>query len=297
MKNAFPHTGMVDAADGSGHRIYFESYGPATAPAFVMVHGNSGNVFDTSKLSMWDLDTQRVIIIHARGVGLSTPMGKVEKNLYPNLADDIETVRAHLGVDQVSLFGWSAGAAVCCLYAQKYQQHVNDVVFYGAFLGGKKELEAYYQRSQQQYPDGWKKFCTTYGPNSAYFAVLSANAFLLWGAPQEKRDAALNYERVFGTYNASGAELDRLVANRTVFANMIEQDFGLSSKTQIVVPPNAKFIRGDNDYIGTPTAGETIINNAGHDVHDPHVQMFLKSVMAGVIAPVSPAPSPQPPQP
>lgn len=297
MKNAFPHTGMVDAADGSGHRIYFESYGPVDAPAFVMVHGNSGNVFDTSKLSMWDLSSQRVIIIHARGVGLSTPAGSVKENLYPNLADDIETVRTHLGLGPASLFGWSAGAAVCAIYAYKYPQNVRDIVFYGAFMGGRKELENYYQRSQQQYPDGWKKFCATYGPASAFFAVLSANTFLLWGTAQEKRDVALAYERIFGPCNHSGADLDRLVANRVVFANMVDQNFGIPFRATLPVPPNAKFIRGANDYIGTPTTGETIIDNAGHDVHDPHVQAFLKGVMAGVSAPASPAPSPQPPQP
>ena len=304
MKSAFPISGMVDAADGSGHQIYFESHGPVGAPAVVMVHGNAGYVFDSSKLSMWDLSKQRVIMIHARGVGLSVPAGKIEHNLYPDLAGDIETVRAHLNIDKIDLFGWSAGAAICAIYAQQHADRVRDITFYGAFLGGANELKAYYKRSGQQHPVGWKEFSDHFGPRDEFFAVKCANTFLLYGTPDEQSDAALRYERIFGPFHASGAALDRLVANRRVYANMIEDDFGLY-KHPIIIPANATFIRGENDYIGSAVVGETVIENAGHDIHDPHVQKTLKAILAGINPSInpsinpqsSPSPAPQSPQP
>lgn len=83
LKRHFPSSGYIDASDHSGHRLYYEEYGPKDRPAYVMVHGNAGYMFDPQKLSMWDFDEQHVVIIHSRGIGKSTPAGKVVCNMYP----------------------------------------------------------------------------------------------------------------------------------------------------------------------------------------------------------------------
>lgn len=278
MKASFPVSGMVNAADGSGHSIYFESYGPVDAPAFVMVHGNAGYVFDMQKLSLWDLTQRRVIIIHARGVGHSLPAGDVDKNLYPDLADDIETIRDHLGLEKIGLFGWSAGAAVSLLYAEKHPQRCTDLILYGAFLGGVPELKAYYARSRQQHPVGWQQFCDDYGVANEFEAVGLCNLDLLHGTRAQQRQAALRYEQIFGPVRISPFDFNRLVASRKIYANMIENDFGLQGR-KIPVPAKTIFIRGDKDYIGSALPGEIIIKNAGHDVHDPHIQKDLRAVL------------------
>lgn len=296
MKSAFPTSGMIAAADGSRHRIYFESYGPADAPPFVIVHGNAGYVFDMKKLSLWDLEKQRVVIIHARGVGHSTPAGVTDQNLYPDLAEDIETLRAHLSLGKINLFGWSAGAAISCLYAEKYPQHCNNIVLYGAFLGGVSELKDYYARSRQKYPKGWQDFCDEYGVSSAFHAVELCNLDLLYGTRAQQRYAALRYEQIFGPVRISPHDFDRLVSSRIVYAHMIESHFGLNGRS-VPAPANAVFVRGENDYIGTARPGEIIIKNAGHDVHDPHIQNDLKAVLNGITPQPSPSQTPQPPQP
>jgi proline iminopeptidase len=301
VRNAFAIGEFVDAADGSGHRVYYEVHGPAGAPAFVMVHGNAGYLFDQKKISMWDLKKQRVVIIHARGVGASRPAGKIEHNQYENLADDIETIRQKLKLPDIALFGWSGGAGVSLVYADKYPQHCRGVVLYGAFLGRQKELQDYYTRSRKQYPEGWSKFCKHYGVDDPLTAVRRCNLDILNGEQSLKREAVLRYERIFGAVKISPLDLDRLVPNRMVYANMIENDFGLKKEAPSPQPsprrgegeegcasllPHGEkagmreplFIRGEDDYIGTPRAGETIIKNAGHDVHDPHVQSVLKRI-------------------
>lgn len=293
MKAAFPTSGMVNASDGSGHRIYFESYGPADAPAFVMVHGNAGYVFDMQKLSLWDLTQRRVIIVHARGVGHSLPAGDVDKNLYPDLADDIESIRDHLKLDTIGLFGWSAGAAVSLLYAEKYPQNCRDLILYGAFLGGVGELKDYYARSRKEHPVGWQQFCDDYGVQNEFDAVGLCNLDLLYGTSAQQRQAALRYEQIFGPVRISPHDFDRLVSSRIVYANMIENNFGLNGRS-IPVPAKAVFIRGDRDYIGSSMPGEILIKNAGHDIHDPHIQNDLKAVLNG-LKPQS-LPSPRPPR-
>lgn len=296
MKTAFPMAGTIEAADGSGHRIYFESYGPADAPPFVMVHGNAGYVFDMKKLGLWDLTRQQVILIHARGVGHSVPAGKIEGNLYPDLADDIETVRGHLGLEKISLFGWSAGAAVSLLYAEKHPQRCANIVLYGAFLGGVAELKDYYARSRAQHPAGWQNFCDEYGVTNEFDAVRLCNRALLHGTRAQQHHAALCYEQIFGPIRVSPHDFDLLVAARRVYANMIENDFGLAGRP-VPVPANAVFIRGDQDYIGSPMPGEIVMKNAGHDVHDPHIQNDLRAVLGGISPQSLPLPRPPQPQP
>ncbi len=296
MKNAFAIGGFVDAADGSGHHVYYEAHGPAEAPAFVMVHGNAGYLFDLKKISMWNLKKQRVVIIHARGVGASQPAGKIESNQYENLADDIETVRQKLKLKDIGLFGWSGGAGVCLAYAEKYPQHCRNLVLYGAFLGGQQELRDYYRRSAARHPEGWAKFCKHYGVNEPFAAVRRCNLEILQGGQSLKRQAVLRYERIFGAVKISPLDLDRLVLNRMVYANMIEQGFGMSGPVA-PAPKNAVFVRGQDDYIGSPRAGETLIKHAGHDVHDPHVQNCLKRIVAGLTPPLSSSPHRQPPRP
>ncbi|MGZ9097897.1 MAG: alpha/beta fold hydrolase [Micavibrio sp.] len=296
MRNAFAIGGFIDAADGSGHRVYYEAHGPVNAPAFVMVHGNAGYLFDLKKISMWDLKKQRVVIIHARGVGASRPAGKTEHNQYKNLADDIETIRQKLKLGNITLFGWSGGAGVSLVYADKYPQHCRGAVLYGAFLGRQKELQNYYTRSRKKYPEGWSKFCKHYGVGDPLAAVRRCNLEILHGEPNLKRQAVLRYERIFGAVKISPLDLDQLVLNRMVYANMIENDFGLTGQ-DIKIRKNTLFIRGQDDYIGTHRAGEMIIKNAGHDVHDPHVQSFLKRIIAGLTPPLSSSLRQQPPQP
>lgn len=296
MKNAFARGGFVDAADGSGHRVYYEVHGPEGAPAFVMVHGNAGSLFDLKKISMWDLKKQRVVMIHARGVGASNPAGKIEHNQYENLAEDIETIRQKLKLPDIALFGWSGGAGVSLLYAEKYSQHCRGVVLYGAFTGSRAELKGYYERSRGKYPEGWSKFCKHYGVDDPLTAVRRCNLEILHGDAGLKRQAVLRYEGIFGTVKISPLDLDRLVLNRMVYANMIEQNFGLTGQ-DVKTQKNAVFIRGQDDYIGTPRSGETIIKNAGHDVHDPHVQNCLKRIMAGLTPPFSSSLRQQLPQP
>ena len=295
MKSAFATGGYIDAADGSGHRVYYEAHGPADAPAFVMVHGNAGYLFNLKKISMWNLKKQRVIIIHARGVGASRPAGKIESNQYTNLADDIETVRQKLNLKDIGLVGWSGGAGVSLQYAEKYPAYCRSVILYGAFTGAGQELKAYYERSQKKYPQGWAAFCKFYQTTIPHEAVHRCNLDILNGAALSRQQAVIRYEEIFGPLKISPHDLAVLARNRMIYANMIENDFGQQKCAP--VPPGALFIRGENDYIGTPRSGETIIKNAGHDFHDPRVQNCLKKIIAGLTAQFSSSPPRQPPQP
>ena len=72
-------------------------------------------IYDPQKISCWDLENRLVILFHARGIGNSTPEGNIANNLYPDLAEDIETLWQHLALDKINLFGWSGAIGPGCV--------------------------------------------------------------------------------------------------------------------------------------------------------------------------------------
>lgn len=289
LSDVFPRSGFIDAADQSCHRLYYEDYGPKDAPAIIMVHGNAGALFDPQKLRMFDLSRQRVIIPHLRGIGRSQPAGAIEGNLYPDLAHDIETLRAHLEINKVSLFGWSGGAAIALLYTQGYPERCQDITLFGAFLGTKQELEEYYQRSRDKYPQGWRDFCAAYNTTDQSVALRLNNHRILTGTASQRQEAALRYERIFGPVDASAFDLERLAHNRMVFAHMQEHDYGLAphqianNMGKIAAIP-LTVASGAEDYVTPfstaarllPQARHIVIEGVGHDIHGRKVQDFFR---------------------
>jgi len=318
LKQHFPSSGFIEAGDQSGHRLYYEEYGPKDQPAFVMAHGNAGYLFDPQKLSMWDFDKQHVVIMHARGVGKSQPAAKVDQNLYPDLMQDIEVVRQQLNLGKINLFGWSGGAAVSLLYAQTYPQNCKGLVLYGAYLGADQELMDYYARNARKYPDGWARFCKHYGETHTALLIRKSNDVLVNGTADEKLQAAVQYELIFEPASVtseillkrhSAWEWQNLVNSRIVFANMMNKAYGLTpdqieNNLPLLGDIPVLFVNGANDHV-TPAsvaqrlagkiscAHTVVIDPADHDVHNPWVQTMLGQLLADFPPPKPSAPQPQ----
>jgi proline iminopeptidase len=70
----------------------------------------------------------RLVFIDTRGSGLSgrpadpTRMGTVD------MADDLEALRVHLGLPEISILGHSNSGAIALAYAQRYPERVNKLV-------------------------------------------------------------------------------------------------------------------------------------------------------------------------
>lgn len=303
LRNHFPVAGYVVAEDGSGHKVYYEEYGPKDVTPFVMVHGNMGAVFDPSKLPMWDFDKHHVIVIHARGIGNSTPSGNLQNNQYPDLADDIETVRKKLGLDKISLVGWSGGTAVSLLYAEKYPQNTQQAILYGTYLGTQKDIAAYYDDLSRIYPERWKEFCDFYGTADGNEALSKNRADILAG----NLDAVIRYKLIFEPQTDTADTIlaqnsaqawQRILSERQVFANMLENQFGLESRQiekniERLKDIPVTFINGDKDYVTPPNiAGrladklprsqQFVVPNADHDIHEPEAQAFMKDFLGNM---------------
>lgn len=146
--------------EGGIHRIYFEVSGnPAGIPALV-VHGGPGAPPSDDVHQLFDADAYRVVVIHQRGCGKSTPAGELRHNTTDHLLNDMEQLRRHLGIDRWLLLGGSWGTTLALVYAISHPAQVSALVLRGTFLCRRRDIDWLYKSGANQlFPDSWERFC------------------------------------------------------------------------------------------------------------------------------------------
>jgi proline iminopeptidase len=95
----------------NGIRLHYTVRGPQGGPALIAISGGPGmdarGWDDFAKID----DFATVIQIHPRGSGLSDPAPN-DAYLLPDYASDVEALRAHLGLRQPIVMGWSHGGMI-----------------------------------------------------------------------------------------------------------------------------------------------------------------------------------------
>jgi proline iminopeptidase len=144
---------------GDGHRLYVEQCGnPNGLPALVL-HGGPGGGCSPAMRRYFDPSLYRIVLFDQRGCGRSRPHASVEANTTWHLVEDIERIRAALGIDRWLVFGGSWGAALGLLYAQAHPGPVVYLVLRGVFLMTPAELKWFYGGGAGQFfPDQWERF-------------------------------------------------------------------------------------------------------------------------------------------
>jgi len=141
---------------GDGQAIYLEQCGnPAGFPA-VFLHGGPGSSTRPQHRRFFDPKFYRIVLFDQRGCGRSTPLGCTEQNTIRHLADDIEALRSHLGVDRVMLFGGSWGSTLALAYATAHPERVAAMVLRGVFLGSRAEIDWYLGALRNFVPEAWE---------------------------------------------------------------------------------------------------------------------------------------------
>jgi pimeloyl-ACP methyl ester carboxylesterase len=116
-----------DAADGTrlayhlageGRPLTCLPGGPMQASAYL---GDLGGLSAHRQLSLLDL----------RGTGASAVPADPATYRCDRLVDDVEALRAHLGLDRVDLLGHSAGATLALLYAARHPDRVGRLALVG----------------------------------------------------------------------------------------------------------------------------------------------------------------------
>ncbi|KQQ06153.1 hypothetical protein ASG06_06460 [Rathayibacter sp. Leaf185] len=96
--------------------IHVDELGAAGGPALVAVPGGPGRHPDYLDCFDSIAGTRRILVLHPRGVGGSA---SVPARSFVDLADDLEDLRLHLGVDALDLVAHSAGCRTALVYAAR----------------------------------------------------------------------------------------------------------------------------------------------------------------------------------
>jgi proline iminopeptidase len=142
----------------AGHVMYWEQVGnPHGIPA-LFLHGGPGAGAGAVHRRFFDPHHWRVVIFDQRGAGRSRPLGSLDANTTPDLVEDIETLRRHLGIERWLLFGGSWGSTLALAYAQAYPHRVTGCVLRGVFLGRRAEVEWFLYGLSAVFPDAHAAF-------------------------------------------------------------------------------------------------------------------------------------------
>lgn len=149
--------GFLDTGDG--HTLYYAECGnPHGAPALI-VHGGPGGGSNPTMRRFHDPSHYRIILFDQRGCGRSLPNAAIENNTTWHLVEDMERLRAHLGVERWQLFGGSWGSTLALAYAITHPERVTALLLRGIFLLRQSELDWFYQNGARAlFPEAWDAF-------------------------------------------------------------------------------------------------------------------------------------------
>lgn len=109
MAQTFDHSrGEIFEHDGA--RLYYEVIGNEDKPALLYLHGGFGHIADINPILPALADDFKIIGIDSRGHGRSTTDSG--EYTYARLQSDVEAVLEHLGIDTLSIIGFSDGGIV-----------------------------------------------------------------------------------------------------------------------------------------------------------------------------------------
>ena len=126
VNRAPPSEGFVDA--GNDVRLFYRIVG-AQGDTIVMLHGGPGFSMGYMAGDLAPLAAHHVLLFYdQRGTGNSTLVSDSVSLDANRFADDLEAVRAHFNIGELTLFAHSWGAGVAALYAAKYGEHIRRLV-------------------------------------------------------------------------------------------------------------------------------------------------------------------------
>lgn len=152
-------------AVAGGHDLYYEECGNPAGKAVLIVHGGPGGGSNPTMRRYHDPARYRVVLLDQRGCGRSSPHASLVENTTWHLVDDMEALRAHLGIERWQLVGGSWGSTLALAYAQRHPRRVSELVLRGVFLLRRAELAWFYQEGASWlYPDAWEQFIAPIPP-------------------------------------------------------------------------------------------------------------------------------------
>ena len=299
----FPDIGPYETGHlplSAEHVMYWEQVGNPTGASVLFLHGGPGAGAGAVHRRFFDPHHWRLVIFDQRGAGRSRPLGGLDANTTPNLVEDIERLRRHLGIDRWLLFGGSWGSTLALAYALAHPDRVAGLVLRGIFLGRDSEVDWFLHGMRAIFPEAHASF--------AGFLPQSERHDLLGGYLRRLCDPDSSIHmpaaRAWSTYEGSCSTLMPSPDTVTSFAQdrsslglaRIEAHYfanrlflpegGLLAHMHRIAHVPGEIVQGRYDMIcppatafdlvaAWPTARLSIIPDAGHSALEPGVRRAL----------------------
>ncbi|WP_321488579.1 prolyl aminopeptidase [uncultured Hyphomonas sp.] len=141
------------------HEIYWEESGNPNGVPVIALHGGPGGGSSPEMRRFFDPERYRIFLFDQRGCGRSTPHSELRENTTWDLVDDIEALRAHVGVSQWLVFGGSWGSTLSLAYGVSHPERTLGLVLRGIFLVSKPEVQWFYQSGASRlFPDAYDRY-------------------------------------------------------------------------------------------------------------------------------------------
>jgi proline iminopeptidase len=310
LRSPFP---ALEAFDGghlavdAGHAVWFEQSGRPDGEPVVFLHGGPGSGCVAAYRRFFDPLRWRAVLFDQRGCGHSTPRGDVNDNTTAHLVEDIERLRAHLGIEHWVVFGGSWGSTLALAYAQRHPERVRALVLRGIFLARYAEIEWFVHGLQRFLPEVCAHFFELVpepmraDPLSWYHATvfgadrtLAVEAAYTWSSvesaairlTQPSRSSSgppddgemLAKARVQLHYIASGGFLDESQLLRDAHRLSSVPTWIVQGRLDTICPPQTAFELAR----AMPHAQLTILEGAGHSAFEPVIADALMAALEAV---------------
>lgn len=152
-----PHASGMMPLD-ERHVMYWEVSGNPSGVPVVFLHGGPGAGASPTHRRFFDPDFYRIVVFDQRGSGRSVPMGEIEDNTTGDLVEDIERLRAFLGIDRWLVFGGSWGSTLALAYGEAHPDRCLGFVLRGIFMCRPQEVDWFLYGVRAVFPEAWREF-------------------------------------------------------------------------------------------------------------------------------------------
>ncbi len=282
------------------HSLYWEESGARTGAPILFLHGGPGGGCAPGHRRFFDPKHYRIVMFDQRGAGRSKPNAEIRGNDTPSLIEDIETLRAHLGIERWILFGGSWGSTLALAYAQTHPHRTVGLILRGVFLGRRSEVDWFFEGMRVFHPEAWRDFTNFLSSGERAKPMWSYYRRLCDPDPAIHRPAASSwtrYEARCATLKPnpklvaqlgdadSALALARLEAHYFVNDLFLEPDQLLRGADRLTRVPG-RIVQGRYDSVCPPVsafelaqvwqaAELEIIDEAGHSANEPPITTAL----------------------
>lgn len=189
----------------------------------------------------------RLITLDLRGTGSSAPPEDPSSYRCDRLTDDVEALRAHLGLPRINLLGHSAGANIATQYAARHPERVSSLALIAPGMravgidvtGDMRREVARRRRNEPWFPTAFAALEAITEGTGSDWAAIAPFFYARWDATTRRHHAASRpaNDRAVTLFAAEGAFTPE--ATRTALASIEAPVLLLAGEYDLNSPPQA----------------------------------------------------------